>query len=254
MSNHDDVIKPWRDLAARLLSQNLELQRQLEELRRVKTDSPVEDLAASALRSIRAAEAALAEAGEPGRRLVVSEMQTSFRGILQRQGESLALRLPLPEHAATPGHLGSLHLAFAHVPTPPLPVTDHAAPLAAALEKMQPAFAAWAAGPGSVAARAIVDQVTTLLSARESWGDRAFWQALQTLAEAAGKFGAGLRQLPAEPVRAYRESARAWLELTQPLARAGSATPLEFEQLALAVGQATQSLQTLAQGKRRRMR
>ncbi len=118
MRDPDDPLQPWRDLVARLISQNIELQRQLEELRRAKADSPVEALAASALRSIQTGEAALAEESQGGRRFVIAEMQTTWRGIVQRQGDGLALRLPLPEHAATPGHLGSLGMTFTRVPGP----------------------------------------------------------------------------------------------------------------------------------------
>jgi hypothetical protein len=252
MSYPNDAIQPWRDLVARLVSQNLELQRQLEELRKAKADSTVETLAASALHAVRAAEAALAEESTDGRRFVVGEMQTSFRGILLRQRESLALRLPLPEHAATPAHLGLLQMTFANVPTPPAIDAEAAVALAAALEKLQIAFAAWERGPGSAIARAIVDRLVALLAVRAGWDEPAFFRAMQAVAQMAVKFGAALRPLPAEAVRAYRNSARNWLRLAQSLASAQVVTVVDLNRLTLAVEEVTQSLKALSRGKRQR--
>lgn len=75
---------------------------------------------------------------------------------------------------------------------------------------------------------------------------------MQAVAEMAVKFGAALRQLPAEAVRAYRAAAQNWLHLAQSLASAQVVTAVDLNQLTLAVEEVVQHLSVLPRGKARR--
>jgi hypothetical protein len=122
------LIKALRDQVARLITENLELRRQLEDLRRVKTDAPIANLAVSALNSIRSAEQTLADLAGDGPRYIISELEAEFKGVIAPQelaaqgttstGPALAFRVPLPEYGSAPGHLGSVRMTFEHIPPP----------------------------------------------------------------------------------------------------------------------------------------
>jgi hypothetical protein len=72
---------------------------------------------------------------------------------------------------------------------------------------------------------------------------------MQSLAEAAAKFGAALRKMPVEPVRAYRAAAQSLLTLTGQLAQAGQVTPEDYQRLADLVGALTRHHQDLIQSR-----
>ncbi len=203
-------VKLLRDEIARLLTVNIDLRRQLEDLRRERSETPVESLAAAVAQSLRAAQAALvADAGEAAPHYTISDIDATFRGIVVGTPTSLALRLPMPEYGVLPGHLGSIRMALAAAPPPagsPAPTVkvppSPATRMAAALDSLQTAMGSWPAGRGATAARDMVTRTTQLLGAGNAWDDP------ETLAESAAAIGTTLRRL-AKAVEAPKGASRA---------------------------------------------
>jgi hypothetical protein len=241
--------KILREQIARLIGQKLELQRQLEDLRRTRSDVSVESLAVVVGNALQSAEQALNEAVDDGQRLTLSQLHTSFRGILMQQDDHLTLRLPLPEYAVSADQLGTLQMGFAGVPT--LPVSNVMDELASALERVQVAFMElevffahhgkttchctflcsllprWIVNEvskywggfyryGAVLAREIVARTTHLLATREQWEEENLLSSLNLLADTFIKLGKVLpHQMPSEDVKAYQRSAHTLELLTQ---------------------------------------
>jgi hypothetical protein len=200
-----DLVKQLRDQVARLISDKLELQRQLEDLRRTKADAPISNLASGAAQSVRLAEQAMAEESDPQAHYIISEMEASFQGVVVSQAEELALRLPLPEYGVDPGHLGYIRMTLAHIPITPQPAQPSGVDqLAAGLENVQAAFLRWERRGGARAAQQVVDQITQLLAARSTWQAPDILQNLTRLAETAQQAvkAAGASLAPAQAAAA----------------------------------------------------
>lgn len=254
-------IKELRDQVARLISENLELERQLEDLRRAKTDASVDELAASAINSVRQAEEAFAELSTDGSRYVISELQTRYQGVIVPQGERLAFRVPLPEYGSAPGHLGMVQMTFNHMPPPagtssspagtpssPAPVAPTIARshLRAALEQTQLTLINWPRRSGERIAGKMVDVLTHLLGGALD-EPSALVEDVNQLRELLAAFSDAIRlEKPPEAVRAYRAALK---QLNTVLARLDPATGVvdeEIANLAAAVEQLNQSLAALA--------
>src|SRR5688572_17571108 len=115
-SINDAEIKALRDQIARLISEKLEIQRQLEEIKREAVDVGVDRFAAAVIRSVRSAERQIAEQVPDAQRHVISELETSLRGFMVERSGTLAIRLPIPEHAAPPDLMGSVRMTISQVP------------------------------------------------------------------------------------------------------------------------------------------
>ena len=205
-------IKELRDQVARLISENLELERQLEDLRRAKTDASVEALAAGAINSLRQAEEAFAELSTDGSRYVISELQTRYQGVIVPQGDRLAFRVPLPEYGSAPGHLGMVQMTFNHTPPPAGTPSSPAPPsptiernrLSAALEQTQLSLINWSRPSGARIAEKMVDLLTHLLGSALN-DPSALVEDANQLRELLAAFSDAIRpEKPPEAVRAYR--------------------------------------------------
>src|SRR5438034_1267017 len=180
-------IRLFREQIAQLISENLDLNRQLEDLKQQRADIPVESIAAAAIRSVRSAERTIAEQVPEGNRYIMPQLQTSLRGFVLQSAGALALRLPFPEHAVPSDLLGTLDMTIAQVPPamPALPpgVFAPTTPLVAALENAQNMFARWKLRRGAIASRRFVDGVTQLLSMQPFWNLNDLRFALEILAD-----------------------------------------------------------------------
>lgn len=109
-------LKLLRDQVALLISRNLELQRQVEELQREKAEMAVEAVAAGLVRALNAAEAAMAAEAPEGRRYMIPELQVMLRGFLVPRDQTVVLRLPRPEQSIAANQLGSIQMTVTQVP------------------------------------------------------------------------------------------------------------------------------------------
>lgn len=244
--NPEAQIKLLRDQIARLISRNLELQRQLDDLKRDRADLAIDEIAAAAVRSVRSAELALAEETGEGRRYTVSQLQTTLRGFLVQPGDRLALRLPLPENSVPPDHLGSLQMTFSQVPTAPPPDAEEA--LVATLEDAQAAFANWHREPGAAHARDVTARLTHLLSIRRQWGQESFVRAVHALADGALGFAHALGQgeIP-RTLQRYQAAAQRVSDVAKSLLEARRAVPKDMARMAAAVARLVRHYRTLLQ-------
>ncbi|MBM3679004.1 MAG: hypothetical protein FJW96_14175, partial [Actinobacteria bacterium] len=113
----EDEIKRLRDEIARLLTANIALREQIGALRAGAAETRLSDLCRSVAASIARANdtlAADAPVGAP-RRTVVS-VESQIRGVLAPRAGELAFCVPLPEQPVPADQLGSVHIAFGHVP------------------------------------------------------------------------------------------------------------------------------------------
>lgn len=247
-------IKELRDQVARLISENLELERQLEDLRRAKTDAGVDELAVSAINSVRQAEAAFAELSTDGSRYVISELQTRYQGVIVPQGERLAFRVPLPEYGSAPGHLGMVQMTFNHMPppagTPPSPAlvapTIARSHLSAALEQTQLTLINWPRRSGERIAGKMVDLLTHLLGGALD-EPSTLMEDVSQLRELLAAFSDAIRlEKPSETVRAYRTALKKLNTTLAGLNPAAGVVDEEMPNLAAAVEQLNQSLAAFA--------
>ncbi len=175
-----------RDQVARLLTRNLELERQLNALRQSTADFAVEAVAASLVQSVRTANQAMAAEASERQQYMVSELQTTLRALVSRQDDHVVLSLPRAEQPLPPEYLGSLQFTLSQVPT--LLTPDREAELTAALEGAQAAILAWDREQGAVAAIDIAAQLTRLLDLRHSADKQEFARAARAFAAAANHF------------------------------------------------------------------
>ena len=230
-----------RDQVARLTSRVLELERQMEDLRRERTEATLEALAVSAVRAVGSAETAMA-AEDPERRYVVSRLDTTFRGFLAPGGESVTVSLPIPEYAAPSGSVGSVQMTLLRAPAPPGPFTP-ARTLAEALESAQAAFAAWDREPGFGLARDMTGHLTHLVALHEQGDTGALLRTAQAAAEAAVRFGSAVVQAaPSGPLEAYRAAADSLIGLARQFAASGRLTAADLAALTGALDRLTQSV------------
>ncbi len=239
-------IQELREQVARLITDNLELGRQLEDLRRAKTDAGVDVLAAGAINSIRQAEQAFAELSPDGPRYVISELQTRYQGVIVPQSGGLAFRVPLPEYGSAPGHLGSVQMTFGHV-TPPAGTPSAPAPaagrarLAAALEQTQSLLINWPRRSGAPAAGKIVDRLTPLLGGGSREPSALLDEVKQIIDLLAGFIEDIRLEKPPSAVSACRAALK---QLSAIVARLdpGAVTDADIANLSAAVEQLNQSL------------
>jgi hypothetical protein len=235
----DDVAgteKQLRDAIARLMTRNLELAREVEDLKRERSQTPVESIASAVTQSVRSAEAALAAEAGSGARYTVSEIDATFRGTVLASPAGVALRMPIPEYGVLPGHLGSVRLTIAAVPPPVSKSTTVAPPstpavrLTAALEDLQARLNRRSVRHGAAAAKDGVAHATGLLAASAQWGDA------ETLASGAEGLATALRQMvKAAPTRdraalsgaeVYRDAAKQLSDIARSL-RLNKVTPAD---------------------------
>ena len=243
-------IKELRDEVARLISENLELERQLEDLRRAKTDASVDALAASAINSIRQAEEAFAELSTDGSRYVISELQTRYQGVIVPQGEHLGFRVPLPEYGSAPGHLGMVQMTFNHTPPPASAPSSPAPPtptitrnrLSAALEQTQLSLINWPRQSGVRIAGKMVDLLTHLLGGALN-DPTALVEDVRQLRELLAAFSDAIRlEKPPEAMRAFRTALKQLNTSLAGLDPAAGVVDEKIAGLAASVEQLNQSL------------
>ncbi len=261
----EDEVQRLRNQVASLLTRNLELQRRLEEFERDKTGVTLDDLAISLVRSLRSAEAAMADEAGNDRRYTIAEMQTSLRGFLTRQGDDLTLRLPRSELQAPPDNLGTLQFTLRQTPPPALSapasltapsVAGSLPALGRALEAMQSAFLASPSKRVAAAANEIVAQATHLLAGLrqlETGQATVFLRDLQGLAESQAKASAALpvgrSGTAVENFHIATEQLAAQLAaLTQSLLSQGNLTGADLAALTAALERITNYYQTLFKG------
>jgi hypothetical protein len=246
----DDERRRLRDHVARLTSRILELERQLEDVKRERAEATMEALATAALRAVRSAETAMA-AEDPERRYVVSRLETTFRGFLAQRAEGVALSLPIPEYAAPPGSVGSLQMTFLRAPAPPTPSTP-VGTLGEVLERAQAAFAAWDRELGAAPARDMTGHLTHLVILHEQGDNAGLLRTAHAAAETAVRFGSALgREVPAELLRPYGVAAEKLFGLTRQLVRAGRLAPEDLAKLAGALDGLTQSFLAVVESRTR---
>ena len=243
-------IKQLRDQVARLISENLELERQMEDLRRAKTDTSVDVLAAGAINSLRQAEEAFAELSTDGSRYVISELQTRYQGVIVPQGGRLAFRVPLPEYGSAPGHLGMVQMTFNHMPPPAGAPSSPAPPsptvernrLSAALEQTQLSLINWPRPSGARIAGKMVDLLTHLLGGALD-EPSALVGDVNQLRELLAAFSDAIRpEKPPEAVRAYRTALKQLNTVLAGVDPTAGVVEEKMTGLAAAVEQLNQSL------------
>jgi hypothetical protein len=239
-SGQDDIelqLKLLRDQVARLITENLELRRQLVDLQRARTDASIESLANSTVRSLRLAENQINIEAQDDKRYAISELETSFRGMLLPRNDSLDFRAPIPEYDTLSGHLSTIHMTFVNVPVLPSPPSAGQSFLPL-LERIQAEFLNWERGEGNREANEIVAQTTYLLSMSLTWTSAEFRKGMLKLAETLVRFGKTIQQaLPPIVVVSYQQAAANLLQLVQSLVEKGSLEPEELKKLSAALEQ-----------------
>jgi hypothetical protein len=239
----DREIKLLKDQIARLISKNLEIKHQLEELRREKAEIPMESLAVLTVRSAHAAEDAIAQESPDGKGYVVSHLETMLRGFFVQRGEQLALRLPYPERAAPSEDLSALKMTFAKIPPPAnTPATRAPSPaenLVGALERAQASLGARQVGYDAHEPLQVLVHVTRLLDMYPRWVGDEFTDELQRLAEAAMEFETA--QVPTASLENYGAAARQLRDHVRSVAQSRLVTPKDMETLGLLVDHIAQS-------------
>jgi hypothetical protein len=243
--------KQLRDALARLMTRNLELVREVEDLKRERSQTAVESIASAVAQSVRSANAAFAAEAEGGPRYTVSEIDATFRGTVLASPAGVALRMPIPEYGVLPGHLGSVRLTIAAVPPPVgesmtvAPPPSPAVRLTTALEDLQTSLNRRTARQGAAAAKDGMAHATELLASSAQWGD------VETLASAAQGIATALRQMvKTVPARSrgapsgqggYRDAAKRLSEIARSL-RLNKVAPADvFTDLAGAIEQAARA-------------
>lgn len=260
----EDEVQRLRNQVANLLTRNLELQRRLEEFEREKTGVTLDDLAVSLVRSLRSAEAAMAEEAGNDRRYTISEMQTSLRGFLTRQDNDLTLRLPRPEIQAPPDNLGSLQFTLRQVSPPVASAPGLSAQtssahvsaesllaLSQALEAMQTAFLISPSKRVAAAADQVVTLATNLLANLRQLGEgkpAAFLRDLQALALAQQAVAAMPTGKRGKAIESLRGATDQLTELTASLLSQGKLTGGDLTALATALELVTNHYKTLREG------
>ncbi len=238
------LVQELRNQVAKLITENLELSRQLEDLHRAKTDATVDALALSAISSVRTAEQAFADLSTDGTRYVVSELQTRYQGVILPQGEKLAFRVPLPEYGSAPGHLGSVQMTFKHAPPPAAAQVQPPPPdrLRAALERAQSLFMGWPRRAGAAPAAKIADLITRLLGG-EPLEPGALLQQINLLSGLLTAFARGIQaEPPASAVEALQAAARQLAALIRGIDPAAGLSEQDLAALAAAIEQVNESL------------
>ena len=221
-----------RDQVARLLSQTVELQRQLEDVSRERAQTDADALVAALAQSIRHADAALAAEADAGPRFTVSEIDATFRGSIVATPSGVAVRLPVPEYGVRPDHLGSIRVAMGVIPPPvaagsPAPIMPSSPDgrLRASLERVQVTFSD-VRGPAEAAAGEIVARTTLLVSSPDVRNDAATLAAeLDGIASALTRSARPRASRPAATaVTRYREAAKALRTFSRDVRKAGTVT------------------------------
>jgi hypothetical protein len=249
--SEDDLARQVRLLRgqlARLLSRNLELERQIEDLRREKDEADGAKLALDAastsiIRSIRLAELAMTAESPQDRRYVVADVEVLFRALFRLEDNRLRLSLPRAELPVPAEYLSNIHMTLA-----PIPATadTSATELWQALEQAQTVFLRWPHRAGSVAARQAVTLATQLLASWPMWEGQGFGQAMLAFASAADKFGKTLGRTRQKAQRlSYSTAAGRLLEQARALSQARRPTAGNLSQLATAVRELIEQCQAL---------
>jgi len=238
-------IKLLRDQVARLISRNLELERQLEDLKRAKADTGIESLAGTVVRSVQSAQQAMADETPGGLRYVVSELETTFRGILLQVEDRLVLRLPLPENGVRPGHLSTLRMSLAQVPQSVLP--EAASKLSTALERAQLLFSGWTRRAGAKIAGELQVLLTCLLATPKPWEGEGFVRNMQGLAATIDRLSITLtRKKPPRVRQGVRGPTGAFLEMTKRLRQEQALQAEDAENLAASLEGLVRRLSAMA--------
>ncbi|MBL8190722.1 MAG: hypothetical protein JNK38_22075 [Acidobacteria bacterium] len=241
MANADqEQIKLLRDQVARLISQNLELRRQLDDFEREKTGLTIDEIGSVLIQAMRSAEEALAAESPNESRYLISQLQTTLRGFLSRQATTLTLRMPRPEQTVPTDNLGSVQLNLVRVPPPVLP--NEVAAFGSALEIAQAAFNAWSQRAGANVAGQIVALATQMRATLSQWTADAFLASVRALADAAVNWSQSLgSSVPDRILESARAAAKRLFAAAQLLTPARRPSPEEFAVLAAATQQLAQS-------------
>jgi hypothetical protein len=173
LSDAETELKLLRAQIGRLITENLALRQQVDQLIRQKAEMPVQAIAEAAMRSVMAAEDAMAREASGDRRYTIPEIEASIRGVVVAREGAIALRVPSPEQPVSPAILGSVHVTVAQVPPPigsvPRDVIAPTRALESALERAQALFAGWAGRRGATGAEEVVAAVTQVLGTVPEW-------------------------------------------------------------------------------------
>lgn len=236
----DDIelqLKLLRNQVARLVTQNLELKRQLEDLRRARTDASVESLATSTIQSLRQAEDQINASAQDGRRYAITDFQASYKGMLVPHEGTLDFRVPIPEYGAAAGHLSSVQMTFSRLPVLPGQQVDGSI-LFSRLERIQADFLAWERREGSSEASEVVAQVTYLISLSPQWTSPEFRKGLLAFAETLVRFSKTIQPVfPPQVVESYHQAAATLLRLADSLLAKDLWEPGDVNGLAAALEQ-----------------
>jgi hypothetical protein len=238
-----EQVRLLRAQVGRLVARNLELERQVEDLRRERDTAeqlglPIDELAGGVVRAIRLAEEAMAAEAPPDRRYIVADLETSLRTLLRLEANRLLVSLPRHAAPIAPEHYSTVTMRLAPLP-PPAAAPERPATVALAthLESLQEAFLDWKPRTGATAARTPLDSLTRLLAARPTWESASVAGEAQALGAALAAFGkTATRRLPAGARRAYSEAVAQFQAAAGALSAEGSASPAELQRLANAAG------------------
>jgi hypothetical protein len=188
-------VQALRNQIARLIGEKVQLENRVIELERDRAEMAVEGLAAAAVRSLRSAEEAMA-AEVPGTNFRVPELELTVRGYVAARDGAVLLRLPRPEVAVPPEHLGSIRMLAVEVPaasaTTPSEQTERVpvpSPLITVLNDVRATFETWKPLVGRMAARDIAKRATELSNESHNLSSAAAQKALSGLSSAAVRFG-----------------------------------------------------------------
>jgi len=212
-------LKLLRAQVARLITENLALRQQLDQLTRQKGEMPVKAIAEAALRSVVAAEDAMSRATSDGRRYTIPTLEASLRGIVVAQEGTIVLRVASPEQSVPASMLGTVRVTVAQVPGAIQPVpADVVAPaggLVNALERAQAMFAGWA-GRGATAAGDVVTAVTQLLGTGPAWDVKDLKAGLESMIDAATRLATSVTgRVPKRDVDACLATTRELREIVR---------------------------------------
>ncbi len=249
LSDAETELKLLRAQVGRLITENLALRQQLDQLTRQKSEMPVKAIAEAALRSMVAAEETMRRTVPDGRRYTIPTLDASLRGIVVAQEGAIGLRVASPEQSLPASMLGTVRVTVAQVPGAIQPVpADVAAPAAGlvnALERAQRMFAGWA-GRGATAAGDVLTAVTQLLGTGPDWEVKDLKAGLESMIDAATRLAESVTgRVPKRAVDACLETTR---EL-RAIGRSSDAAPPSssyLERLAAGVDRLVEAYASLA--------
>lgn len=226
-------VRVLRDMIATVIDRNLELKRQAEETQQKESDLPFDFLAASLTRALRETEEAMALESGGSRLYVVSELQATIKGFIDKREDGLVLRLARSEQKIRPEQLSSITMTLSRVPVAPAPEKSD---LGKALEAVQTAFGVWDRDEGQNAAQDIADHASRLIAAPEMWGDTSLAREVSVTARAAGQFARDLRgAIPATRLRPLQAAVKTVSGVAAPVISAGRLTSSDVAAMAAAL-------------------